>query len=69
MDILVDNVFAHTPEGTALRIELRQDAGRAVLTVSDAGPGLTAGPVREREGSTGLGLDIAARTASGCGAT
>jgi len=67
VDVLVDNVFAHTPEGTALRIELREDAGRAAFTVSDAGPGLASVPARERPGSTGLGLDIAARTAEGCG--
>jgi signal transduction histidine kinase len=70
VDILVDNVFAHTPEGTQLRVELREEAGRAVLTVSDAGPGVgtsTSGPAPERQGSTGLGLDIAARAAVGCG--
>jgi signal transduction histidine kinase len=68
VDVLVDNVFAHTPEGTALRIELGVSDGRAVLTVSDAGPGMMApGPPPERPGSTGLGLDIATRTARGCG--
>jgi signal transduction histidine kinase len=67
VDVLVDNVFAHTPEGTALRIELCEDSGHVVLTVSDSGPGLAAGPAPRREGSTGLGLDIAARTAGGCG--
>jgi len=67
MDVLVDNVFAHTPEGTPLRVELRGDDGRAVLTVSDAGPGMVVGRPRRRPGSTGLGLDIAARTAGGCG--
>ena len=67
VDVLVDNVFAHTPEGTSLRVELREDPDGAVLTVSDAGPGLAPGPPRGRPGSTGLGLDIAARTARGCG--
>jgi signal transduction histidine kinase len=67
VDVLVDNVFAHTPEGTALRIELSEDSGHVVLTVSDSGAGLAAGPTPRREGSTGLGLDIAARTAGGCG--
>ncbi|TIC80437.1 HAMP domain-containing histidine kinase [Nocardioides sp. GY 10113] len=71
VDVLVDNVFAHTPEGTALRVGLHVEGGaeqgRAVLTVSDSGPGLAARRPGDREGSTGLGLDIAARTAGGCG--
>jgi signal transduction histidine kinase len=67
VDVLVDNVFAHTPEGTALRIELYAEGGQAVLVVSDAGPGLPARPRGERPGSTGLGLDIVARTARACG--
>lgn len=70
VDVVVDNVFAHTPEGVPLRVELRVDraaAGReAVLVVSDAGPGF-AEERRDRPGSTGLGLDIAARTAQGMG--
>ena len=62
VDVLVDNVFAHTPEGTALGVELSL-AGREVgLHVSDAGPGVDQGR-RGRPGSTGLGLDIARRTA------
>ena len=71
VDVLVDNVFAHTPEGTALRIELYAETGtggsEAVLTVSDSGPGFPAQPREDRPGSTGLGLDIAARTARACG--
>jgi len=68
VDVLVDNVFAHTPEGTRLRVSLRHDPAspQAVLRVTDAGPGF--GAVRvPRTGSTGLGLDIAARTAAGVG--
>jgi signal transduction histidine kinase len=67
VDVLVDNVFAHTPEGTALRVELHHDAaaGRAVLRLTDEGPGF--GVRGSRPGSTGLGLDIAARTAAGVG--
>ncbi|HWJ82967.1 MAG TPA: HAMP domain-containing sensor histidine kinase [Nocardioides sp.] len=67
LDVLVDNVFAHTPEGTALSVELREEAGAAVLVVADAGPGLGGRPRADRSGSTGLGLDIATRTAQGCG--
>ncbi|MEQ6901862.1 HAMP domain-containing sensor histidine kinase [Nocardioides sp. YIM 152588] len=66
VDVLLDNVFAHTPEGSAMRIDLRAEGDGVVLTVADAGPGLADGPV-ERVGSTGLGLDIAARTAGGAG--
>ncbi len=70
LDVLVDNVFAHTQEGVDLHIGLAADHGDAVLTVSDDGPGLqpdaASGDVR-RPGSTGLGLDIALRTAQGCG--
>lgn len=67
VDVLVDNVFAHTPEGTALRIELHVESGRALLAVSDSGPGMGRQPGAGRPGSTGLGLDIARRTARGCG--
>ena len=68
VDVLVDNVFAHTPEGTPLRVSLRPDPAtrRAVLRVTDAGPGFASVRV-PRAGSTGLGLDIAARTAAGVG--
>lgn len=72
VDVVIDNVFAHTPEGTALRLDLH-DVDHApgprsvVLLVADAGPGFAPGGRRQREGSTGLGLDIARRIASGCG--
>lgn len=65
VDVLIDNVFAHTPEGTSLSISLVTLLGAAELTVADAGPGF--GPRDPRVGSTGLGLDIARRTAQGCG--
>lgn len=64
VDLLVDNVFAHTPEGVALALTLRVTGGRAVLEVADEGPGFAAAqPAGSRPGSTGLGLDIARRTA------
>ena len=70
LDVLVDNVFAHTHEGVDLRVDLSTDGDAAVLTVSDDGAGLRpdtgAGRIGRR-GSTGLGLDIATRTAQGCG--
>jgi signal transduction histidine kinase len=67
VDVLVDNVFAHTPDGTAFEVTLTQDGPAALLVVADHGPGLGAGPAPGRVGSTGLGLDIARRTASAAG--
>lgn len=67
LDVLVDNVFAHTPEGVALRVGLATDGPAGVVTVADDGPGVRATAPDERPGSTGLGLDIARRTARGCG--
>lgn len=67
VDVLVDNVFAHTPDGTAFEIRLAEVEGAAVLTVSDAGPGIADRSPGDRVGSTGLGLDIVRRTALGCG--
>jgi signal transduction histidine kinase len=67
VDVLVDNVFAHTDEGVGLKVDLRRSAGQVVLTVSDAGPGFPAGGSTPRPGSTGLGLDIVGRTARDAG--
>lgn len=67
VDILFDNVFSHTPEGTPVRVMLT--AGPDVtLSMEDGGPGLPADvDVRRRGasggGSSGLGLSIATRTA------
>lgn len=71
IDALLGNVFAHTPEGTAIRVALDVDAGIAVLGVDDAGPGFPDAGVIERGRSggtsTGLGLDIVRRRAEGAG--
>ena len=72
VDILLENVFAHTPEGVAFTIRLsRRAGGGAWLVVSDDGPGFgDVDPTRRglsRGGSTGLGLDIARRIAEGSG--
>jgi len=71
-DILLENVFAHTPEGVALAVRLSARAGGgAWLTVTDDGPGFgDADPTQRgvsRGGSTGLGLDIARRIAEASG--
>ena len=67
LDALLNNVFAHTPDGTALSVTLGPcPGGGAVLVVEDDGPGFgaaAAGRGVSGGGSTGLGLDIARRVA------
>lgn len=72
LDALLENVFSHTPEGVACRVELSSHSGVAMVAVSDEGEGdivsaeaLTRG--KSWRGSTGLGLDIARRTAEASG--
>jgi signal transduction histidine kinase len=71
VDALLGNVFAHTPEGTQLSVTVRASTGGgATLVVADAGPGMRDDAVARGHsgaGSTGLGLDIARRTAEGSG--
>lgn len=74
IDALIGNVLDHTPQGTPFRITVRTTpAGDAELTVADEGPGLPPTYAAERGtsggGSTGLGLDIARRTAEDAGGT
>ncbi|WP_199423230.1 sensor histidine kinase [Actinotalea solisilvae] len=72
LDVLLDNVFSHTPDGAALavRVEAAPDAAVRVV-VEDAGPGFDAAALAGRgasgAGSTGLGLDVARRTAEAAG--
>ena len=40
---LLENVAAHTPEGTPVRVELSERGGNAVLAVEDGGPGIPDG--------------------------
>jgi len=69
LDALIDNVFSHTPDGTAVSIEI--DVTTVVtVTVSDAGPGLVSDSVEPGVSgaeSTGLGMAIARRTAQAAG--
>ncbi len=72
VDVLIDNVFAHTDEGVPLEVWLVPRAdGAVVLTVEDGGPGLPGADVVARgksgAGSTGLGLDIVRRAALASG--
>ena len=70
VDALLENVIAHTPEGTAFSVRLSATERGARLVVADDGPGLPSDePVRGRSdrGSSGLGLDIARRSAVASG--
>jgi signal transduction histidine kinase len=72
VDALVDNVFAHTPDGTDFDVSLTGGDGRPVqLEVADAGPGAGGADVAKRglstADSTGLGLDIVRRAAIAAG--
>ncbi len=70
LDTLLDNVFAHTPEGAGARVTLDSAAGEVHLAVEDAGPGMAV-PWRGRghsgAGSTGLGLAIVHRLVEDAG--
>ena len=81
---LLDNALRYTPEGGRIDVAIDDDAGHAVLTVADNGPGIPAGD-RERvfdrfhRGSnaadapgktgSGLGLSIVKRIVDAHGAT
>src|SRR5918995_2641818 len=74
LDALIGNVFAHTPEGSAYAVSLRRHGDTVELVVDDAGPGIAdpSGALARgttRAGSTGLGLDIARRSAEAAGGT
>ncbi|MEV0620902.1 HAMP domain-containing sensor histidine kinase [Nonomuraea sp. NPDC050404] len=70
VDALLGNVFAHTPEGVSMAVRLAREAKGALLTVEDSGPGFEPELLERgnsKGGSTGLGLDIARRTAESSG--
>lgn len=71
VDILLQNVFTHTDEGTGLDLLVRTSrAGLVDVTVRDDGPGFAEEPTAtDRPGSTGLGLAIAERLAQASGGT
>jgi signal transduction histidine kinase len=72
VDVLLGNVFAHTPEGTPYAVGVRAVGDRVELSVEDGGEGI-AGTDHvldrgsSRGGSTGLGLDIAVSAARAAG--
>ena len=70
VDALLENVIAHTAEGTALRVELTDGPDRVVLEIIDNGAGIPQGSShrgRSDRGSSGLGLDIARSCAESSG--
>lgn len=71
IDVLLGNVFAHTPDGTPYDVTVTRRGGRVELAVDDGGPGIADAAVVERGsssgGSTGLGLDIASTSARAAG--
>lgn len=70
VDALLENVIAHTPEGTGLRVELTDGPEQAVLEIIDHGEGIPLGAShrgRSDRGSSGLGLDIARSCAESTG--
>lgn len=71
-DAVIGNVFSHTPAGVDLRVMAIRDGAVVEVSVEDAGSGFADTElVLERgasgKGSTGLGLDIARRTAESSG--
>ncbi len=70
VDALLENVVAHTSEGTPFSVTLAATDDGARLEIADEGPGIPeSAEVRGRSdrGSTGLGLDIARRCAEAAG--
>lgn len=68
IDALIGNIFAHTPVGSPYSIKLSAKQNRAILAVTDQGPGLADRELLERgrssAESTGLGIDIVRNTAA-----
>ncbi|HEV3067872.1 MAG TPA: HAMP domain-containing sensor histidine kinase [Streptosporangiaceae bacterium] len=83
LDNLVGNALQHTPAGTPVTLTVTAGAGHGLLSVADAGPGLSATQAarvfdrfyrtdraRSRaSGGTGLGLSIAATLVAAHGGT
>lgn len=73
VDVLIENIFAHTPPGAALAASTSAlGGGGGTIVVEDAGPGFDpayAAPGQSSGGSTGLGLAIVGRLVDRCGGT
>ncbi len=66
LDILFQNVFLHTDEGTDFGVTVGSDGGFVTVSVWDRGPGFDL-TERDKVGSTRLGLSIARRLAEASG--
>ncbi|MCL1594456.1 MAG: HAMP domain-containing histidine kinase [Actinomycetia bacterium] len=71
IDALLENVLAHTGDGTRFRVLVEVRDATVTVSIEDAGPGFEDASVIERgtssADSTGLGLDIVRRTVEGVG--
>jgi signal transduction histidine kinase len=70
LDALIENVIAHTPEGSTFGVSLVATADGGRIDVTDHGPGIPLGATRRGRsdrGSSGLGLDIARSCAESTG--
>lgn len=70
LDALIENVVAHTEDGTAFSVSLQEAPYGADLTVTDEGRGIPSVAVargRSDRGSSGIGLAIAQSVAAGTG--
>lgn len=70
LDVLIENVFAHTDEGVPIAVQVVAVDAELRLGVGDGGPGFDralAARGASAGTSTGLGLDIARRTAERMG--
>ncbi|NHZ70110.1 MAG: hypothetical protein GWP18_00540 [Proteobacteria bacterium] len=71
VDALLENVLAHTEDGTRFRVLVEVRDATVTVSIEDAGPGFEDASVIERgtssADSTGLGLDIVRRTVEGVG--
>ena len=71
LDALVDNVLTHTPDGSGFVLSVTLGNGVVGVGVEDSGPGIASEALAERgrsgAGSTGIGLDVARRTAEDAG--
>jgi len=71
VDVLFDNLFAHSFGNSPASVRLRTDDAHTYLTFVDGGPGFQTDSALGRgasgSSSTGLGLDIVRSTAEGAG--
>jgi signal transduction histidine kinase len=61
VDICLDNIFAHTPDGTDFGITLSAGLGRVEVAITDEGPGFPVHPEEQKPGTSGMGLQIVRR--------